>query len=58
MRKFLELNGDASAETISSLEAISPDFVNYLVEFPFGDVYSLKGCDGEWCGNGEFFAYN
>lgn len=31
--------------TIDSLQSIAPDFARYLVEFPFGDIYSRPGLD-------------
>lgn len=30
---------------IASLEDIAPDFANYILEFPFGDIYSRPGLD-------------
>lgn len=30
---------------IESLAGIAPDFARYLVEFPFGDIYSRPGLD-------------
>jgi len=35
-------NGDAVVE---SLKDIAPDFARYLLEFPFGDIYSRPGLD-------------
>tara|TARA_Y100001951_G_scaffold104936_1_gene118704 strand:+ start:2530 stop:2844 length:315 start_codon:yes stop_codon:yes gene_type:complete len=30
---------------VESLSGIAPDFARYLVEFPFGDIYSRPGLD-------------
>ena len=30
---------------IFSLKDISPDFARYIIEFPFGDIYSRTGLD-------------
>jgi 4-carboxymuconolactone decarboxylase len=30
---------------VASLSDIAPDFATYLIEFPFGDVYSRPGLD-------------
>lgn len=30
---------------MSSLADIAPDFARYLIEFPFGDIYSRPGLD-------------
>jgi 4-carboxymuconolactone decarboxylase len=30
---------------IDSLRDIAPDFARYLIEFPFGDIYSRPGLD-------------
>lgn len=30
---------------LESLEDIAPDFARYLIEFPFGDIYSRPGLD-------------
>lgn len=44
-RKLQEIDGDAGARVVESLAAIAPDFARYLVEFPFGDIYSRPGLD-------------
>ena len=30
---------------VQSLKDIAPDFARYLIEFPFGDIYSRPGLD-------------
>lgn len=43
--KLNEIDSEIGQQVIESLEAISPDFARYLVEFPFGDIYSRPGLD-------------
>jgi 4-carboxymuconolactone decarboxylase len=33
------------SEQLANLREIAPDFAKYVVEFPFGDVYSRPGID-------------
>lgn len=44
-RALAEIDGEAGEKVISSLSDISPDFARYLIEFPFGDIYSRPGLD-------------
>lgn len=39
------IDGDGGRRVVESLREIAPDFGRYLVEFPFGDIYSRKGVD-------------
>lgn len=39
------IDGDAGENVVSSLADIAPDFATYLIEFPFGDIYSRPGLD-------------
>ena len=39
------VDGRGGEEVLESVRAISPDFARYLVEFPFGDIYSREGLD-------------
>ena len=39
------IDGQAGAKVIESLRDIAPDFARYLIEFPFGDIYSRPGLD-------------
>jgi 4-carboxymuconolactone decarboxylase len=43
--KLKEIDGEAGERVIESLKDISPDFARYLIEFPFGDIYSRRGLD-------------
>lgn len=40
-----KIDGVGGQEVVNSLEDIAPDFARYLVEFPFGDIYSRPGLD-------------
>lgn len=39
------IDGDGGRRVVESLREIAPDFGRYLVEFPFGDIYSRKGVE-------------
>jgi 4-carboxymuconolactone decarboxylase len=43
--KLKEIDGAAGERVIDSLKDIAPDFARYLIEFPFGDIYSRPGLD-------------
>lgn len=43
--KLREIDGEAGERVVESLRDIAPDFARYLIEFPFGDVYSRPGLD-------------
>lgn len=45
LRKLNEIDGKAGERVIESLGDIAPDFARYLIEFPFGDIYSRPGLD-------------
>ncbi|MFH1819730.1 MAG: carboxymuconolactone decarboxylase family protein [Pseudomonadota bacterium] len=45
LAKLREIDGDAGVRVIDSLRDIAPDFARYLIEFPFGDIYSRPGLD-------------
>jgi 4-carboxymuconolactone decarboxylase len=45
LAKLHEIDGEAGANVIESLRDIAPDFARYLIEFPFGDIYSRPGLD-------------
>jgi len=38
--KLCEIDGQAGERVVASLADIAPDFAKYLIEFPFGDIYS------------------
>ncbi|WAC49854.1 carboxymuconolactone decarboxylase family protein [Asticcacaulis sp. SL142] len=42
-RALAEIDGDAGHKVVAALADIAPDFVTYLFEFPFGDIYSRPG---------------
>ncbi len=44
-QKLQEIDGEAGERVIDSLKDIAPDFARYLIEFPFGDIYSRPGLD-------------
>jgi 4-carboxymuconolactone decarboxylase len=44
-KKLNEIDGQAGEHVIESLKDISPDFAKYIIEFPFGDIYSRTGLD-------------
>lgn len=41
--KLKEIDGKAGEKVIEALKDISPDLARYVIEFPFGDVYSRDG---------------
>jgi 4-carboxymuconolactone decarboxylase len=43
--KLAEIDGQQGQKVIDSLADIAPDFARYLIEFPFGDIYSRPGLD-------------
>ena len=44
-RALAQIDGEAGEKVVASLAGIAPDFARYLVEFPFGDIYSRPGLD-------------
>ena len=40
-----KVDGQGGDAVIESLQDIAPDFAQYLIEFPFGDIYSRPGLD-------------
>jgi 4-carboxymuconolactone decarboxylase len=40
-----QIDGSAGEAVVAALADIAPDFARYLVEFPFGDIYSRPGLD-------------
>jgi 4-carboxymuconolactone decarboxylase len=45
LRKLAEVDGRAGEQVIESLKGIAPDLARYIIEFPFGDIYSRPGLD-------------
>ncbi len=43
--KLKEVDGEAGERVIESLKDIAPDWGRYIIEFPFGDIYSRPGLD-------------
>lgn len=39
------IDGSAGEAVVDGLADIAPDFAAYLLEFPFGDIYSRPGLD-------------
>lgn len=39
------IDGTAGEQVIASLKDIAPDLARYVIEFPFGDIYSRPGLD-------------
>ena len=38
-RALSEIDGEAGENVVKALADIAPDFAQYLIEFPFGDIY-------------------
>ncbi|MDH6231524.1 4-carboxymuconolactone decarboxylase [Mesorhizobium soli] len=45
LRALGEIDGHGGQQVVDSLADIAPDFSRYLIEFPFGDIYSRPGLD-------------
>jgi len=45
LEKLREIDGEIGQRVVDSLADIAPDFARYLIEFPFGDIYSRPGLD-------------
>jgi 4-carboxymuconolactone decarboxylase len=45
LRALMEIDGHGGQKVIESLADIAPDFGRYVIEFPFGDIYSRPGLD-------------
>ena len=45
LQKLKEIDAEQVGRIISNLQEIAPDFAKYLIEFPFGDIYSRPGLD-------------
>lgn len=44
-RALAAIDGEAGQRVVDALADIAPDFARYLIEFPFGDIYSRPGLD-------------
>ena len=40
-----KIDGAVGEAVVDSLRDIAPDFAEYLIEYPFGDIYSRPGLD-------------
>lgn len=45
LAKLQEIDGDAGKNVIESLQDICPDLGRFIIEFPFGDIYSRPALD-------------
>src|ERR687886_1929876 len=45
IEKIRKIYGEVGENVIENLKDISPDFARYIIEFPFGDIYSRSGLD-------------
>jgi nicotinamidase-related amidase/alkylhydroperoxidase/carboxymuconolactone decarboxylase family protein YurZ len=45
LKKLKQIDGEAGERVIESLKDIAPDLARYVIEFPFGDVFSRPGLD-------------
>ncbi|TAL54203.1 carboxymuconolactone decarboxylase family protein [Pandoraea sp.] len=43
--KLKEIDGEQGEKVVAALSGIAPDFADYLIEFPFGDIYSRPGLE-------------
>ncbi|MBA8910789.1 carboxymuconolactone decarboxylase family protein [Aminobacter ciceronei] len=44
-RALSDIDGESGRKVVDSLADIAPDFARYIIEFPFGDIYSRPGLD-------------
>lgn len=45
LRRLKEIDGMQGELIVAGLKDIAPDFARYLIEFPFGDIFSRPGLD-------------
>ena len=43
--KIKDIDDEAGERVIEMLKDIAPDFARYVIEFPFGDIYTRPGLD-------------
>lgn len=43
--RLAEVDGEAGENVIRALQDIAPDLARYVIEYPFGDIYSRPGLD-------------
>lgn len=44
-RALSQIDGKGGENVVAALADIAPDFARYVIEFPFGDIYSRPGLD-------------
>lgn len=44
-KTFEKVTGDVGEKFLDNLKEVAPDFADYLVEFPYGTIYSRPGFD-------------
>ena len=44
-KTFQKVTGDVGEKFLDNLKEVAPDFADYLVEFPYGPLYSRPGFD-------------
>ncbi len=44
-QRLKEVDGQAGEQVIESLKDVAPDLGRYIIEFPFGDIYTRPGLD-------------
>lgn len=44
-KNLQRVDGEAGEKVIESLKDIAPDLGQYIIEFPFGDIYNRPGLD-------------
>lgn len=45
--KLQEIDGEAGENVVNSLESISPELARFIIEYSFGDIYSLGALDNK-----------
>jgi 4-carboxymuconolactone decarboxylase len=45
LRRLQQVDAEQVCRIIAGLRDIAPDFATYLIEFPFGDIYSRPGLE-------------
>lgn len=45
--KLKEIDGEAGENVIKSLEYFSPELARFIIEYSFGDVYTMKSLDNK-----------
>ena len=45
LKKFRQVDGKGGEKAVKDLKEIVPEIERYIVEYPFGDIYSRPGLD-------------